>query len=200
VEPRLGNSTGGGPSGRASAFGRLLGGFLAVGGAGLERLHPAPHRGQGAAEVRLQLLELLERVRLSLADYLVRLRLRVLHDLGAVALGAPEDLVLRHRLLRALVGARHDPRGLGVRLGDDSLLLGDRPVRLLDLVRQVEANLVDQLHQLVLVEHDLRGERNVPRVLDEVLESVQELVDLYLYFSFSALATGGGTRSETFPP
>jgi hypothetical protein len=29
---------------------------------------------------------------------------------------------------------------------------------------------------------------------------VKKLVDLYLYFSFNALATGGGTRSETFPP
>jgi hypothetical protein len=38
------------------------------------------------------------------------------------------------------------------------------------------------------------------RVLDQILETVKQLVDLYLYFSFNALATGGGTRSDTFPP
>jgi hypothetical protein len=34
----------------------------------------------------------------------------------------------------------------------------------------------------------------------QLLEVVKQLVDLYLYFSFSALATAGGTRSDTFPP
>ena len=44
------------------------------------------------------------------------------------------------------------------------------------------------------------GERHVTRVLDQVLHPVQQLVDLYRNFSFNALATGGGTRSETLPP
>ena len=108
--------------------------------------------------------------------------------------------MLGHGLLGPLVGAGHDPRGLGVRLGDDALLLGDRPVGLLDLVRKIETDLVDELHQLVLIDHHLRRERDVPSVLDQVLEAVKQLVDLYLYFSFSALAIGGGTRSATFPP
>ena len=102
--------------------------------------------------------------------------------------------------LRSLVGPRHGSRGFGVRLSHDALLLGDRPVRLLDLVREVEADLVDKLHQLVLVQHDLRRQRDVTRVLDQILETVKQLVDLYLNFSFNALATGGGTRSDTLPP
>jgi hypothetical protein len=40
----------------------------------------------------------------------------------------------------------------------------------------------------------------VARVVHQVLEGVQQLVDLYLYFSFSAFATAAGTRSATFPP
>ncbi len=150
--------------------------------------------------MRLELLELLERVRLGLANDLIGLALRVAHDLRRMSLGATEDLVLGNRFLGALVRARHDAGRLGVSLADDALLLRDRPVRLLDLVGEVEADLVDQLHHLVLVDHHLRREGNVASVLDEVLETVQQLVDLYLYFSFNALATGGGTRSSTFPP
>src|SRR6266581_2340532 len=97
-------------------------------------------------------------------------------------------------------GAVSRARSLGVSLGHDPLLLGDGPVRLLDLVGEVEADLVDQLHHLVLVDHDLSRERDMARVLDQVLDTVQQLVDLYLNFSFNALATGGGTRSETLPP
>jgi hypothetical protein len=40
----------------------------------------------------------------------------------------------------------------------------------------------------------------VTGVLDQVLEAVKQLVDLYLNFSFRALATPAGTRSDTFPP
>src|SRR5438270_6698442 len=43
---------------RTLALGRLLGGFLAVRRAGLQGLHPAPHRRHGAAEVRFELLQL----------------------------------------------------------------------------------------------------------------------------------------------
>src|ERR1700716_2823331 len=115
-------------------------------------------------------------------------------------LSSPEHLVLGGGLLGALVGARHDPSGLGVSLADDPLLLRDGPVGLLDFVRKVEADLVDQLHELVLVDHHLGGQGDMARVLDQILETVKQLVDLYLNFSFNARATGGGTRSATFPP
>src|SRR5437879_3845312 len=94
--------------------------------------------------------------------------------------------------------------GRAMARGFYGMLASGRPVcrlfGLLDLVRQVEPDLVDQLHELILVEHDLSRERDMARVLDQILETVKQLVDLYLNFSFSALATGGGTRSETFPP
>src|SRR5438552_17047033 len=150
--------------------------------------------------MRLELLQLFQGVRLGVADDLVALALRVFHELRSVTLGAAQDLMFGRGLLGPLVGSRHRPRGLGVRLGHDPLLLGDGPVGLLDLVRKIEADLVDQLHQLVRVEHDLRRQRDVSSVLDQVLETVKQLVDLYLNFSFNAPATGAGTRSEILPP
>ncbi len=150
--------------------------------------------------MRLELFQLLERIRLGLLDDLIRLRLRVLHNLGGVPFRTAQHLVLGGSLLGALVGARHDARRLSVRFRDDALLLRDRPVGLLDLVRQIEPDLIDKLHRLILIEHDLVRKRNVARVVHQLLEVVKQLVDLYLYFSFSALATAGGTRSDTFPP
>jgi len=180
--------------------GRLVGGLIRRGGARLQSLDPAPNCRERSPEMRLELLELLERVRLGFANDLVGLALRVAHGLGRMALSAAKDLVLGDRFLSPLVSARHDAGRLGMSLGDDALLFRNRPVRLLDLVWEVEADLVDQLHHLVLVDHHLRREWNVASVLDEVLEAVQQLVDLYLYFSFNAFAIGGGTRSATFPP
>src|SRR6267143_1030636 len=59
----------------------LLGGrfaaFVGLGLTRLQRLDTAPHRRQRAPEMRLELLQLLQRVSLGLADDLVGLRLRV---------------------------------------------------------------------------------------------------------------------------
>src|SRR5437773_2911303 len=166
----------------------------------LERLRPPANGRQRAREVCLELTQLLERVASGFAVHLVRLVLRVLHYLRRVALRSSQHLVLRGALLRALVCPGHRARRLGMRLGHDPLLLRDRPVGLLDLVGQVEPDLIDELHHLVLVDHHLRRQRHVTRVLDQVLHAVQQLVDFYRNFSFNALATGGGTRSETLPP
>src|SRR5258708_34223061 len=65
----------------------------------LQRLDPTPHRRQRAPEVRLELLQLLQRICLGLADDLVGLRLRVLDDLGSVSLGPPQDLGVGRRSL-----------------------------------------------------------------------------------------------------
>src|SRR5260370_10359658 len=183
---------------------RLLGGRLAalvgLGLGGLQALDTTHHRGERAPEVRLELFQLLQRISLGLADDLVRFRLRVLDDLRPMTFGTPQDLMIGRRLLRSLVGTRHDASSLGVCLRDDALLLRHGPVRLLDLVRQVESKLVDELHDLVLIDHHLSRHRNVACVLDQVLEAVKHLLDLYLNFYFSALATPGATSSDTFPP
>src|SRR5260370_13482014 len=156
---------------------RLVCGFLVGRLVGLQRLHHTPHSLQRAAQVGLELLQLLERVGLRLADDLVALRLRVLDHLRGMSLSAAQDLLLAARLLRALVGAGHGARGLGVGLGDNPLLLGDRPVRLLDLVRQVAADLVDELHQLVLVEHGSGRTRDYARVRWLLLEKGKQRAD-----------------------
>src|SRR5665213_2746833 len=63
--------------------------------------------------------------------------------------------------------------------GDDPLLLGNGPVRLLDLVWQIEADLIDELHRLVLIDHNLVRKWHVARVVHHLLEVVKQLVDLY---------------------
>ena len=105
-----------------------------------------------------------------------------------------------HRLLGALVGLAHDACGLGVRLRDQPLLLLDRPVGLLHLLREVEAEVVDQLHHLVLVDHDLGREGDETGVVHQVLDAVEDLVDLQLNFSLRRAATSGGTNSLTSRP
>jgi len=121
--------------GQCNEFGCLVRGLPVGGLILLQCLEPPPHRLQRAAEMRFELLQLLERVTLRLLDDLIRLRLSVLDHLRGMTLRTPQHLMLGRRLLRPLVGARHDARSLGMGLGDDALLLGDGPVRLLDLVR-----------------------------------------------------------------
>src|SRR5207245_11450156 len=60
---------------------RLVGGLPIGGLVGLESLHPTPHRAQRPAEVRLELLDLLERVRLRVAYHLIALLLHFLAHL-----------------------------------------------------------------------------------------------------------------------
>ena len=166
----------------------------------LERLDAALDRRQRPAQVRLQLLELLEGVVLGLPHDLLGAALGVAHDLLRLSLGAPEDLLLGHDRLRLLVGAGDDPAGLAVGLGDQPLLLGDRPVGLFDLLREVEAELVDDVHDVVFVDRHAGREGDPPGVVDQALQPIEQLVDLYWNFSFRRLATAGGTKSLTSLP
>src|SRR2546430_6561725 len=184
--------------------GRLLGGAAGRERLGLsarlERLDPTLDGGQGPAQVRFQVLQLFQRVGLRLPDRLVSARLRLAHCLLSQAFGTVQHLVLLNRRLRPLVGPAQYPARLRVRLGDQPLLLLHRPVGLLDLVGQVEAELVDHLHQLVRIHHHLVGEGDVPRVMDHELQAVKDFVDLQLNLSSRRLATGTGTKSLTSLP
>src|SRR5215470_7124784 len=93
------------------------------GRARLQGLDAALHGGERAAQVGLDLLELLERVRLRLAHDVVRPGLRLAQRLLRLALDTAQDLVLLDGGLRSLVRPRRDAAGLGVRLADQALLL-----------------------------------------------------------------------------
>src|SRR2546421_462469 len=111
----------------------------------------------------------------------------------------PEDAARPPRG-RPLAGPRGDPAGLRVRLGDQALLLLDRPVGLLDLLREAGPQVVDQLDDLLLVHHHLVGERDAASVMDQVLHPVDDLVDLQRNFSSRRFATTGGTNWLTSRP
>src|SRR5216683_4470920 len=83
---------------RRSLLGRRFAALVRLRLARLQRLDTTPNGCQRAPEMRLELLQLLHRVRLSLPDDLVRLCLCVLDDLRSMPLGAPKDLMLRSRL------------------------------------------------------------------------------------------------------
>ena len=85
-------------------------------------------------------------------------------------------------------------------LRDQALLLLHRPVGLLHLLREVEPQLVDQLHHLVFIHHHLGREGDVAGVVHQVFDTVEDLVDLQLNFSFRRAATTGGTKSLTSRP
>src|SRR5258708_14283947 len=109
------------------------------------------------------------------------------HLLGAIRLGF-------------LIGPGDDPARLAVRFGDQPLLLRDRPVGLLDLLREVEAELVDDVHDVVFVERHRGGEGDPPGLVDQALQAIEQLVDLYRNFSLRRWATAGGTKSLTSRP
>src|SRR5215472_3256175 len=166
----------------------------------MQSLHPPLDRGQRTAQVRLQLLQLLQRVGLSLLHDLISPLLGIAQGLLGLPLDLAQDLMLLHGSLCPLVGASSYPACLSVRLRDQALLLLDRPVGLLDLLWQVVAELVDQAQQLLFVHHHLAGEGHASRVVDQVLQPVDDFVDLQWNFSLRRRATTSGTNWLTSPP
>ena len=106
---------------------------------------------------------------------------------------------------------------LALRLGEHLLALLDDPARLLDLLGDRRAHLVEDVVDLLAVDAHLVGERHGLRVVHEVVELVDEYENVHgvAVYSRGVLgragspvreelrkrrATGGGTSSSTFPP
>ena len=128
---------------------RLEGGEDAVGPV----LHLEPRLAGGAA---------------GLVDDLLRLALGELHDLGLR--GLADGLLAR--LLE-------QPVLLALGLGEHLLALLHDPARLLDLFRDRRAHLVEDVVDLLAVDPHLVGERHRLRVVDEVVELVDQYEDIH---------------------
>ena len=107
---------------------------------------------------------------------------------------------------------------LALRLGEHLLPLLDDPARLLDLLGDRRAHLVEDVVDLLAVDPHLVGERDGLRVVHEVVELVDENEDVHGLLSLLLGAVGGagpavreqlpeaasrrpsGTSSSTFPP
>src|SRR6185436_13573522 len=145
-------------------------------------------------------------------------RTRVLDDLLGLALGLLDDLFLGCEADLLLARLADDPLGLALRLGEHLLTLLHDPARLLDLLRDRRAHLVEDVVDLLFVDaHLIRkgdGLGVVNRLVDLVDENeyVHVVPEVYSCgetgappfgcgnISRNRLATGSGTRSWTSPP
>src|SRR5205814_6470944 len=111
---------------------------------------------------------------LHLEPRLPRLTPRVVDDVLRLALGDLDDLRLRGLTHRLLTRLAEQPVGLALRLGEHLLALLHDPPRLLDLLRDRRPHLVEDVVDLLAVDPDLVGQRHGLRVVNEVVELVDE--------------------------
>ena len=183
------------------------------------RSRPRLTARQELVEVDLERREDPVRPVLHLEPRLARLPAGVVDDLLRLPLGELHDLRLRRLAHRLLARLAEDPVGLALRLGQHLLPLLDDPARLLDLLRDRRAHLVEDVVDLLAVDPHLVGEGHGLRVVHEVVELVDENENVHLssrestlvgsperrvvpFGNFSARrrATASGTSSSTFPP
>src|SRR3954462_9460131 len=146
----------------------------------LEALAAALDGGDELREVDLERVEDLVGVVLRAEADLALASAGVLDDVLGGALGLLGDLLLGGQLRLALAGLLEDPLGLALGLGQHLLTLLDDPARLLDLLGDRGAHLVEDVVDLLLVHaHGVR-ERNRLCVVDEVVQLVDQYQDVHL--------------------
>ena len=188
----------------ASRYGGFDGLVLA-----LQALAAALDGGDELREVDLERVEDLVGVVLGAEADLALAGAGVLDDVLGGALGLLGDLLLGDEAGLALARLLDDALGLALGLGEHLLALLDDPARLLDLLRDRRAHLVEDVVDLLLVHTHLVRQRDRLGVVDEVVELVDENEDVHecsSWFaggassSFRRSATPSGTRSSMWPP
>src|SRR3954449_12605744 len=152
-------------------FGRLV---LA-----LQALAPALDGRDELREVDLERVEDLVGVVLGAEPDLPLAGAGILDDVLGRALGLLDNLLLARELRLALARLLDDPLGLALGLGEHLLTLLDDPARLLDLLGDRRAHLVEDVVDLLLVDTNLVRERDLLRVVHEVVELVDEDEDIH---------------------
>ena len=104
--------------------------------------------------------------------------MRLGDDVAALRLGRLGEAALADEEGRLLLGLGHDPLGLVLGLLDDPLALGIDPLGGADLLRDGDPQLVDEAEGGVLVDHDVRRERQLLAVGDEGFEALDEEDDV----------------------
>ena len=140
----------------------------------MQPLPPALHGREELVQVDLERREDPVRPVLHLEPRLPRLPARVVDDLLCLPLGELDDLGLRRLAHGLLARLAEDPVGLALRLGQHLLALLDDPARLLDLLRDRRAHLVEDVVDLLAVDPDLIREGDGLRVVHEVVELVDQ--------------------------
>src|SRR2546423_7816493 len=145
-----------------------------------EPLAAALHGGDELRKVDLEGVEDLVGVVLGAEADLALTRARVLHDVLGRALGLLGDLLLAHQALLALARVLDDPFGLLLGLREHLLALLDDPARLLDLLGDRRAHLVEDVVDLLLVDPHLVSQGHGLCVVHQVVELVYQYEDIHL--------------------
>src|SRR5680860_1338196 len=193
---------------------RLQGRFFAA----LQSVAPALNGGRELLEVDLEGVEDVVGVVLRSQADLAPTGARVLDDLVGLALGLFDDLLVADQANLLLARLLDDALGLALGLGQHLLALLDDPTRLLDLLGDRGAHLVEDVVDLLLVDAHLVGERHRLGVVDGVVQLVDQYKNVHLVTSaghhhdsasqflerFSASckrpATASGTSPDRSPP
>src|SRR4051812_10596336 len=169
---------------RLPDFGRLV---LA-----LQALAPALDGRDELGEVDLEGVEDLVGVVLGAEADLALAGAGVLDDVVSGTLGLLDDLLLGDELVLAVARLLDDALGLALGLGEHLLALLDDPARLLDLLGDRRAHLVEDVVDLLAVEaHLVRPRKHrALRVVDQIVELVDENEDVHRSVSSSSAGEG----------
>src|SRR4051812_46053887 len=165
------------PRGRYGS--RDLGGFFSA----LEALAAALDGRDELRKVDLERVEDLVGVVLGAQPDLALTSAGVLDDVLGGPLGLLGHLFLADELLGALARLLDDPLSLALGFGEHLLTLLDDPARLLDLLRDRRAHLIEDVVDLLLVHTHLVRQRDLLGVVNEVVELVDEYEDVHGRFS-----------------
>src|SRR5580692_3442889 len=185
----------------------------------LQALAPALNGRDELRQVDLERVQDLIRVVLGAEPDLTLACTSVLDDVLGGSLGLLGDLLVTDQCLLALARVLDDPLGLLLGLREHLLALLDDPARLLNLLGDRRAHLVEDVVDLLLVDAHLVGQGHRLGVVHQVVELVYEYEDIHFVFtsaghpaprigsvrqrvssSCKRLATSSGTRSSILPP
>src|SRR3954451_12508200 len=145
----------------------------------LEALAAALHGGDELREVDLERVEDFVGVVLGAEADLALAGPGVLDDVLGGALGLLGHFLLRDPLVLALAGLLDDALGLALGLGEHLLALLDDPARLLDLLRDRRAHLVEDVVDLLFVHaHGVR-QGDPLGVVDQIVQLVDQYEDVH---------------------
>ena len=126
--------------------------------------------------------------------------------LGSPALGLLDDGVVADHLLELLLRVGDDLLRLALGVGEDLLAVAHDDLRVLDVVREGDAQFADDVQALFHIDQALARQRHGRRLAQLLVQIFQKSHYVHFSFSFrgffcaSAESTGAGTSAETSPP
>jgi hypothetical protein len=123
----------------------------------LEHVDPLADAREGLLDLRLEGEQHLAGVAVGAGGDIASVRLRSGDDPPALGLGSLGQAPFADQEGRLLLGPARDPGGLLVGLLEDPLALGVDPLRRLDLLRNGDPELIDEVEDRVAIDEDPPG-------------------------------------------